>query len=142
MTSNSEREDQKNQESMQERGPEREDQGDQEPTQECSPEGEQRNEKEERATAFAPMRVIEDQLGTLGMCMAVQAVEDGLPRTWRQAPSITHWKRAMAAEKEKLETMGAWVLVPKPPHAKVLPGLWRFRAKKDAKGQTVRYKAR
>ncbi len=69
-------------------------------------------------------------------------MEDNLTRTWRQALGIPHWTRAMAAEKKELETMGAWKLVPKPPHAKVLPGLWRFRAKKDETGQTVRYKAR
>ncbi len=84
----------------------------------------------------------EDQLETLDLCMAMQSQEDDLPVTWRQALTIPHWKRAMETEKDELETMGAWTLVERPPNAKVLPGLWRFRAKKNAEGHTVRYKAR
>ncbi len=78
----------------------------------------------------------------LSACMLVQAAEDGVPGTWRQAMSIPHWEKAMIAENHELETMEAWDLIPRPPNVTVLPDLWRFRAKKDEKGRTVRYKAR
>ncbi len=45
-------------------------------------------------------------------------------------------------ERDELEALGAWKSMPRPPGAKVLPGLWRFKVKHDEKGEITRYKAR
>ncbi|MCP4125689.1 MAG: hypothetical protein GY753_01340 [Gammaproteobacteria bacterium] len=79
---------------------------------------------------------------SLGLCMALLAEEDSVPRTWRQALHIPQWKQAMVNEKQELEAKGAWDLVPKPQHQAVLPGLWRYRIKRDEKGTIVKHKAR
>ncbi len=38
--------------------------------------------------------------------------------------------------------MKAWELVPRPGDAPILPGVWRFRIKRDEHGEVARYKAR
>ncbi len=42
----------------------------------------------------------------------------------------------------QLEDKQAWQLVDRPRNAKILPGLWQFKIKKDALGNRVKYKAR
>ncbi len=41
-----------------------------------------------------------------------------------------------------MEAKGAWDLVPKPQDQTVLPGLWRYRTKRDEKGTIIKHKAR
>ncbi len=48
----------------------------------------------------------------------------------------------MVREKEELKNMGAWELVLRPPGVTVLPGVWRFKVKRDENGDVARYKAR
>ncbi len=48
----------------------------------------------------------------------------------------------MMAEKSELEGKAAWDLVKRPPGQAVLPGLWRFKVKKNEDGDIVKYKAR
>ncbi len=88
-------------------------------------------------------KVGQDQLGMLDLCMLVQTVEtDQLPSSWKQAIHIPQWTEAMRDEKAELEEKGALKLVPRPRDAKTLPGLWRFKVKKDENGTVVRHKAR
>ncbi len=74
--------------------------------------------------------------------MALQAEVDSLPRSWKQALHVPLWKEAMVNEVEELKTMRAWELVKRAPDMKVVPGLWRYRIKKDEGGVIQRYKAR
>ncbi len=48
----------------------------------------------------------------------------------------------MKTEKKELEERGAWELVPRRQEAKVLPGLWRYRVKRNEHGDILKYKAR
>ncbi len=79
---------------------------------------------------------------SLGLCMAMTMTEE-LPRTWKQAVNVDHWKEAMEKEIEELEAKGAWELVERTDtNMKVLPGVWNFRTKRDENGEIVKYKAR
>ncbi len=82
------------------------------------------------------------QLVDLEPCMALQVAEGSVPRSWRQATHIPQWLDAMKAEKRELEGKGAWELVPTPQGKAVLPGLWRFKVKRDENGDIAKYKAR
>ncbi len=48
----------------------------------------------------------------------------------------------MKAEKRELEGKGARQLVPRPQGKPVLPGLWRYKVKRDENGDVAKYKAR
>ena len=52
------------------------------------------------------------------------------------------WEKAIHEELETLKTAGTWDLVNAPNEANVIGSKWVFRAKKDAAGNVVRYKAR
>ncbi len=43
---------------------------------------------------------------------------------------------------DELKNKGAWEIVTRPAGAKVLPGIWNFRTKRDENGDVVKYKAR
>ncbi len=83
-----------------------------------------------------------DQLSPLNACMALQSEEDPIPRSWKQALNVPHWKEAMKNEVQELKAMQAWELVTRQPGMKVVPGLWRHRIKKDEGGVIQKYKAR
>ncbi len=84
--------------------------------------------------------LIENQVP--GACMALAANEVRVPASWRQALGVPEWQAAMEREVHELESKQAWELVPRPENAKVLPGVWNYRVKKDENGNTVKYKAR
>ncbi len=93
--------------------------------------------------SYAHLRVEEDQLQSIGLCMALSIVpNEDVPKSWRQAVNIPHWREAMQQEKRELEGMKARELVPRPGDASILPGVWRFRIKRDGHGEVARYKAR
>jgi hypothetical protein len=52
------------------------------------------------------------------------------------------WEKAIHEELATLKAAGTWELVEKPEGANVVGSKWVFRAKKDAVGKIVRYKAR
>ncbi len=77
-----------------------------------------------------------------GLCMALQMDNRSVPRSWKQALGIPQWEDAMKSEIAELKGLDAWRLVPRTTGARVLPGLWRFKVKKDENGNVTRYKAR
>ncbi len=110
-------------------------------TRENDNEGIDPNESEYSTSGRKDIRVQEDQLQHLGMCMALKT-NDKLPRTWKQAMQEPHWLAAMEKEVEELKAKDAWVLVERTEEMRVLPGVWAFRIKKDENGNVVKYKAR
>ena len=52
------------------------------------------------------------------------------------------WEKAIHEELAMLKAAGTWELVKRPEGANVVGSKWVFRAKKDAAGKIVRYKAR
>src|SRR6266545_1576101 len=52
------------------------------------------------------------------------------------------WEKAIQEELATLKTAGTWELVDAPENANIVSSKWVFRAKKDAAGNVVRYKAR
>ncbi len=86
-------------------------------------------------------KVGQDQLGTLDICLLAQTVEtEQTPSSWKQAIHVPQWMEAMKAEKSELEEKGAWKLVPRPQGTTILPGLWRYKVKRNENGDTVKYK--
>ncbi len=104
---------------------------------------EQLNEttEENEPPTSADYQVAEDQLLSLGLCMAMTMTEE-LPITWKQAVNVSHWKEAMEKEIKELQGKGAWVLVDRTDDMKVLPGVWNYRDKRDENGNIAKYKAR
>ncbi len=78
----------------------------------------------------------------VNLCMALTTNDTNLPRTWRQAINTPEWETAMINEINELKSKNAWELIPKPKGAKVLPGVWNFRIKRDENGNVIKYKAR
>ncbi|MCP3666698.1 MAG: DDE-type integrase/transposase/recombinase [Gammaproteobacteria bacterium] len=109
-----------------------------------SPESPHSSELSYRTPEESEWEGSEDEDPTLGvgMYMALALKGDDVPRSWKQAVEIPYWLEAMERERDELEALGAWESVPRPPGAKVLPGLWRFKVKHDDKGEITRYKAR
>ncbi len=77
-----------------------------------------------------------------GACMALTSNNINLPSSWKQAINIAEWECAMEKEIEELKIKNAWELVPRQNNAKILPGVWNFRIKKDQNGNVIKYKAR
>ncbi len=76
------------------------------------------------------------------LCMALKLQENNLPRSWKQAINNPLWLKVVNTEKSELEYKGAWKFVERPNGHTILPGLWRFKVKKNEKGEIVRHKAR
>ena len=67
------------------------------------------------------------------------------PRNLAEAkarPDWPLWEKAIAEELATLKEAGTWELVDAPEGANIVGSKWVFRAKKDAAGNVVRYKAR
>jgi len=67
------------------------------------------------------------------------------PRNLAEAkcrPDWPLWEQAIREELVTLHTAGTWTLEHAPPGANVIGSKWVFKAKKDASGKVVRYKAR
>ncbi len=78
----------------------------------------------------------------IGLCMATQVLTEGEPVSWRSALTIPDWKDTRIKEKNELELRNKWALIDPSPNVIVLPGLWRFKAKRNETGQITKYKAR
>jgi hypothetical protein len=67
------------------------------------------------------------------------------PRSLAEAkrrPEWPLWEKAIEEELATLKAAGTWRLEEAPPGANVIGSKWVFKAKKDAVGNVVRYKAR
>ena len=60
----------------------------------------------------------------------------------KRRPDWPLWEQAIREELDTLRTAGTWRLEQAPPGANVISSKWVFKAKKDASGKVVRYKAR
>ncbi len=76
---------------------------------------------------------LEEGENNLGLCVAM-TMTGGLPRSWKQAVNVSHWREAMEKEIEELEAKGDWVLVDRTVGMKVLPGVWTYHTKRDENG--------
>ncbi len=83
-----------------------------------------------------------ESITRIGVCMALTLNNENVPKSWKQAVNMHELETAMKNEINELQNKKAWELVPRPKNKKVLPGVWNFRAKKDEKGNVVKYKAR
>ena len=60
----------------------------------------------------------------------------------RSGPDWLLWEKAIEEELAVLKAAGTWELVVSPAGANIVGSKWVLRAKKDAAGKVVRYKAR
>ena len=60
----------------------------------------------------------------------------------KRRPEWPLWEKAISEELATLKTAGTWRLEEAPPGANIIGSKWVFKAKKDAAGNVVRYKAR
>ena len=60
----------------------------------------------------------------------------------KRRPDWPLWEQAIREELDMLRTAGTWTLEHAPPGANIIGSKWVFKAKKDASGKVVRYKAR
>ncbi len=60
----------------------------------------------------------------------------------KRRPDWPLWEQAIREELATLHTAGTWTLEHAPPGANVIGSKWVFKAKKDASGKVVQYKAR
>ena len=60
----------------------------------------------------------------------------------RARPDWSCWERAVEEELQTLKEAGTWEVVDAPNDVNIIGSKWVFRAKKDAAGNVVRYKAR
>ena len=86
-----------------------------------------------------------DFLEEYAMAAEISEAEALEPRTLAEAksrPDWPLWEKAIAEELELLRKAGTWEVVDAPLNANIVGSKWVFRAKKDAAGNVVRYKAR
>jgi len=79
------------------------------------------------------------------MAAEISEAEALEPRTLAEAksrPDWPLWEKAIVEELEVLRKAGTWEVVDAPKDANIVGSKWVFRAKKDAAGNVVRYKAR
>ena len=72
----------------------------------------------------------------------VEALEPRTLTEARRRPEWPHWEKAILEELETLKAAGTWRLEDAPPGANIISLKWVLKAKKDAAGNIVRYKAR
>ena len=60
----------------------------------------------------------------------------------KASPHFQQWDTAMNEELKSLAENDTWLLVPRPPHRKVLGGKWVYKLKRGPGGEIQRYKAR
>lgn len=75
----------------------------------------------------------------------MEVVEALEPASYREAMRRVDWelwKKAMDEEITMLKNTGTWELVDPPSGVNIVGSKWVFKAKKDAAGNVVRYKAR
>src|SRR6202522_752242 len=71
-----------------------------------------------------------------------EALEPQILNEAKSRPDWKLWEKAIEEELETLREAGTWELVDVPEGVNVVGSKWVFRAKKDAAGNVVRYKAR
>jgi len=99
---------------------------------------------EEVEAAVVALDVPEDDF-EYALAVEISKTEALEPRTLIEARARADWPRWNEVIKEELETLraaGTWVFEAAPPNANVIGSKWVFKAKKDAAGNVVRYKAR
>lgn len=72
----------------------------------------------------------------------VEALEPASLKEARERADWELWKKAMEEELTMLKDTGTWELVDPPQGANIVGSKWVYKAKKDAAGNVVRYKAR
>jgi len=72
----------------------------------------------------------------------MEALEPPSLASARHSPDWVEWERAIHVELDVLNEAGTWEMVDAPEGANIVGSKWVFRAKKDAAGIVVRYKAR
>jgi len=86
-----------------------------------------------------------DQVYLSQVQLFASSAPSGEPTTYKEAhasPDSELWIKAMTDELESLQTLGTWVVCPKPENRKVIGCKWVYRIKTDADGKVTRYKAR
>ena len=71
----------------------------------------------------------------------VEALEPRNLTEAKRRPDWPLWEQAIQEELNTLRTAGTWTLEHAPPGANIIGSKWVFKAKKDASGKVVRYKA-
>lgn len=71
-----------------------------------------------------------------------EALEPNTLAEAKRRPDWPLWEKAIEEELKLLTDMGTWEVVKKPEGVNVVGSKWVFKAKKDATGNVVRYKAR
>jgi Reverse transcriptase (RNA-dependent DNA polymerase) len=95
-------------------------------------------------TTISALEADEDLL-EYALAAEVSEAEALEPRTLAEARTRSDWPLWEKAIQEELDTLrkaGTWSLEEAPPGANVVGSKWVFKAKKDAAGKVVRYKAR
>lgn len=93
----------------------------------------------------AELPMAADFMAEYAMAAEISEAEALEPRTLAEAksrPDWPLWEKAIMEELEVLEKAGTWEVVDAPPDVNIIGSKWVFRAKKDAAGNVVRYKAR
>ncbi|CAA7268571.1 unnamed protein product [Cyclocybe aegerita] len=89
--------------------------------------------------------MVADFIDEYAMAAEISEKEALEPRSLAKArtrPDWPLWEKAILEELAVLKAAGTWELVDAPPGANIVGSKWVFRAKKDAAGNVVRYKAR
>ena len=93
----------------------------------------------------AELLMAADFMEEYAMSAEISHTEAYEPQTLTEAKSRPDWPLWEAAIYEELETLRkaeTWQLTEAPPEANIVGSKWVFRAKKDAAGNVIRYKAR
>ena len=106
-----------------------------------------------KATVLTPgvQRPSEDWLAEVIKCedeyaliAEISSSEALKPRALSEAktrPDWTLWEKACEEELKTLKEAGTWEVVDAPEDVNIVGSKWVFRAKKDAAGNVIRYKA-
>jgi len=86
-----------------------------------------------------------DWIDEYAMAAEISEVEALEPRSLSEAKRHLNWPLWESVIKEGLATLktaGTWEIVDTPPNTNIVSSKWVFRAKKDAAGNVIHYKAR
>ncbi|PPQ83602.1 hypothetical protein CVT26_001384 [Gymnopilus dilepis] len=84
----------------------------------------------------------DEEYGLAAEISEAEALEPRDVREARRRPDWPLWEKAIQEELDVLKGAGTWEMVDAPANANIVGSKWVFRAKKDAAGNVVRYKAR
>jgi hypothetical protein len=83
-----------------------------------------------------------DEYALVAETSEVEAIEPRSLAEARRRPDWELWEKGIIEELALLKEAGTWELTTPPENANIVGSKWVFRAKKDAAGNVVRYKAR